>query len=228
MLGLLAQSKEPDGSPLSTRRIAEHLLLLYWAGYDTTASTGSWALWELACAPRWQEKLHEEQSRVFGEGPVTMEGPLPVQGMVLREIERLRPAGIFFPRELTEDVEFGGKTIEKGSLIMYSPYVTHRIPSLFPDPESFLPERWDPAGGPGAETKPAPVTALVGFGGGPRICLGKAFAQLQLKVMLTAILRRFQLAPAPDAKMVPVPLPMYRPSGARVELRSRATAKRAA
>lgn len=224
MLGLLAHHREADGTPLPTRKIAEHLLLLYWAGYDTTASTGSWALWELANAPQWQERLHAEQQAVLGEGPLTMETALPVQGYVLKEIERMRPAALFFPRGLVGDVEVAGLRVPKGTTVMYSPYLTHRIESLFPEPETFKPERWDPSAG-----KPAPATALVGFGGGPRICLGKAFALLQLKVMLTTLLSRFRWEPARGTKMVPVPLPIYHPTRADLHFHRRhASASKAA
>lgn len=214
MLGLLARATQPDGTPLTTRRIAEHLLLLFWAGYDTTASSGSWALVELARAPEWQQRLADEQRAVLGDGPATLEAQLPQQGYVLKEIERLRPAALFFPRKTTAEVVVASHRVPTGTMIFYSPYRTHRIESLFPEPERFLPERWSPQ-----QLVPGSTTALVGFGGGPRICLGKAFALMQLRVMLCTLLRLYRWEVDPSDALRPLPLPIYRPDRAALRFR---------
>jgi len=208
MLGALAHY-QADGAPLHSRRIAEHLLLLFWAGYDTTASTGSWMLFELARASQWQEQLREEEVRVLGSRRMSMaeSESLPAHALVLKEVERLRPATLFHPRRTTAEVEVCGKPIPAGTMVFYSPYLSHRIEAIFPRPEVFDPSRW-------SGQKPAPSTALVGFGGGPRICLGKAFALLQLRVMLTSLLRRYRLEVA--APGVTVPLPTHRLKDAQV------------
>jgi cytochrome P450 len=216
MLGLLARHVGPDGRPLETRRIAEHLLLLFWAGYDTTASTAAWTLHELAHAPAWQDRLNAELPSQDG-APPSYDGlmKVPAQGFVLREIERLHPAGIFFPRGVTQSLEILGAHVPEGTLVFYSPYLTHRLESLFPEAEAFKPERWDPA----LRESAAPLTALVGFGGGPRICLGKAFALMQLRVMLTCVLGRYRLVPDPSWKMETVALPIHRPRDSRLLFR---------
>jgi cytochrome P450 len=194
---------------LTSERIAEHLLLLFWAGYDTTATTGSWTLWELANSPEWQDRLAAETGRLLDGRPPVMEDldRLIEHGFVLKEIERLRPAVLLFPRRNLEPVTFGGKTVPPGNMTFYSPYLTHRHPEVFPNPDAFDPGRWNPALGP----KQAPSTALVGFGGGPRICLGKAFALLQLRVMLILLLRRFRIGVDSRHKMKTVALPIHRP-----------------
>jgi cytochrome P450 len=219
MLGLLAHHREPDGAPLSNHRIAEHLLLLFWAGYDTTASTGSWMLYELSGALEWQERLAAEQrSHLDGDAPsLDALEKLPEHGWTLKETERLRPAVLFFPRRTVATLELLGHALPVDTLIFYSGYLTHRMPELFAEPERFEPQRWDPARGKAA----APATALVGFGGGPRICLGKAFALMQLRVMLAALLRRFRIERDPDGHARAVPLPIYRMKGARLVARRR-------
>jgi retinoid hydroxylase len=218
MMGLLSHHRGADGQGLSNRRIAEHLLLLFWAGYDTTASTGSWLLHELSRAPEWQEKIAVEQGAFAGRQPAMEDlDKQPVTGWVLKEIERLHPAVIFFPRINTEPFEYGGKEVPSGTFLMWTPYMTHRMKELFAEPDAFDPARWDPSKGKAA----APATALVGFGGGPRICLGKAFALLQLKLMLVSLIRRFRVAPAADAKMETVRLPTNRPKDARLTLTAR-------
>jgi len=141
MVGLLAHHKNADGAPLTSEKIAEHLLLLFWAGYDTTATTGSWLLHELAKAPEWQERLVAEQERSLGGAKATMEqlDGMAEHGFVLKEVERMRPAVIFFPRRTTDEVEFAGRKIPKDTFLFWSPYLTHRVPELFPDPERLIP-----------------------------------------------------------------------------------------
>jgi cytochrome P450 len=219
MLGLLAHHRDPDGTPLSTVRIAEHLLLLYWAGYDTTASTGSWMLYELARAPEWQERVADELRRSLPSGQrPTLEQlhALPVLGMVLKEVERLRPAALLFPRSTLQELEILGHRIPRGTLVFYSPYLTHRDERLFPDPDTFNPGRWDPALG----DRVAPSTALVGFGGGPRVCLGKAFALLQLRVMAATLIGRYRIELRPS-RVREVPLPMFHPRNVQLVFRPR-------
>jgi retinoid hydroxylase len=219
MLGVLAHHREPDGSPLSAQRIAEHLLLLFWAGYDTTASTGSWLLHELSRAQDWQDRLAEEQRTQLDGGRPSLDAldKLAAHGWVLKEVERMRPAILFMPRRTVEPLTLYGKLIPTDTFLFYTGYLTHRMKELFPEPERFDPDRWNPARGKAM----APSTALVGFGGGPRICLGKAFALMQLRVMLAAFLRRFRIEPDPGARTKVVPLPMYRMKNARLIARRR-------
>jgi retinoid hydroxylase len=222
MLGLLAHHKEPDGQPLPTRTIAEHVLLLFWAGYDTTASAGSWVMTKLAENPAWQERLCDEQRRVLGtrDFALTDQDKLVEHGWFLKEIERMCPSVIFFPRRLVDDVVIGDTRLAKGTLVFYSPYLTHRMPDVFERPDEFDPTRWDPARG----AAQAPHTALVGFGGGPRICLGKAFALLQLRVMLTTLVRRYRIEFAPGTKVRAQAIPMHRPIGSNVRFTPRSAA----
>ena len=217
MLGLLSHHRDEDGTPLTARRIAEHLLLLFWAGYDTTASTGAWALHELARAPAWQARLAAELPPT-GRKPPTFDrlGRLAEMGWVLKEIERLRPAGIMFPRGTTQAVDVCGHHIPEGTLVFYSPYATHREESLYPEPHAFRPERWNPGGG-----RAEAAHALVGFGGGPRICLGKAFALMQLRVMLAALLGRYHLIAEDPRGATAEPLPVYRPRDSSVRFHPR-------
>ena len=213
LLGLLAKHRDAQNAPLSNSRIAEHLLLLFWAGYDTTAATASWLFYHLALSQRWQDRLREEQRTVLRDSAFTLAelDRLSDHLCVLREIERLRPAVLFFPRRTKEKVAFYGSSIPPGTLVFYSAYLTHRMSRLFQDPNMFAPERWEPGGS-------ASASNLVGFGGGTRVCLGKTFALLQLKVMLVSLLQRFRLRLEPGDELRPIALPIYRPSGIRIRL----------
>jgi cytochrome P450 len=99
---------------------------------------------------------------------------------------RLWPPGFISGRKCVADVEFAGHTIPAGVFVVYSPWVTHRLAALWPEPDVFRPERW--------EAEPLPYS-FVPFGGGYRRCIGFAFATLELKAMLVRLLQRVELEP---------------------------------
>jgi cytochrome P450 len=119
---------------------------------------------------------------------------------VLKETMRLYSPAPFFPREVIEDVELGGYIIPKGSIIFISPYVLHRDPRWFDDPERFDPERFNP----GYEER-LPKYAYFPFGGGARICIGQAFALMEAEVILATVVQRYHLALVPGQEIVPEP-----------------------
>jgi cytochrome P450 len=217
VLHQLAHHKARDGQPLSPRRVAEHLLLLFWAGFDTTAASGSWLLAELAQAPAWQERLVDEQRRVGGGGTLTRDqfSELRRQGNVLKEIERLHPPALINPRRTEAEVELGGKLIPRDTRVFYSAFLTHRDERTYANPDVFDPSRWEAR----ADDAPAAGT-LVGFGGGPRVCVGKSFALLQLRVMLATVLGRFRLRLDDRRPIRPTAFTMHRPIGALVQFES--------
>lgn len=217
LVGQLAHHRDEDGSPVSSDEIAAHVLLLVWAGYDTTASAGSWVMHQLARRPDWQDRLRSELSRIVGDRPLTTEDgrKLVEMSWFMREIERMFPSALFFPRVTTEPIHFNGYDIPKGKAVFYSPYLTHRDPALFDNPNAFEPERWDPER-PGRKAK---SSYLVGFGGGPRVCLGKAFALMQLSIMIASVVRRYRVEPDPKARVSIQGVPVHRPVGSIVTLR---------
>jgi cytochrome P450 len=212
LLGQLAHHRDAGGAPLPADEIVGHLLLLFWAGYDTTASAASWALHELALRVDWQERLREEVRGVPDGAALDDARELPLTGAFLSEIERMYPSALFFPRIATEDVRAFGHVIPEGTPVFYSPYLSHRDPATFDAPNAFDPERWLPARG---ERRASPAK-LVGFGGGPRVCLGKSFAKAQLRAMVHAILRRHRVEPDPTCRPSVLALPVHHPVGARV------------
>jgi retinoid hydroxylase len=198
LVGQLAHHRDDAGRPLPVEEIVEHIVLLAWAGYDTTASQSSWILHTLAQRPDWQARLRAD---LDGDS---------VDHFLL-EIERMYPSALFFPREAVDDAELLGHRLPRGTLIFYSPYLTHRDPATFEHPNAFDPDRWS------GERRVSPAR-LFGFGAGPRVCLGKAFAKLQLRLMLQALLGRYRLEPDPRARPRIQGLPVHHPVGARVRL----------
>jgi cytochrome P450 len=214
LLGQLAHHRDEAGRPLPVDEITRHLLLLFWAGYDTTASSGAWVLHELARRVDWQERLRAELRDAVGDdaGALDESRELVQLGAFLNEIERLYPSALFFPRIALEDFAIEGHTIPRGTPTFYSPYVSHRDPASFENQNAFDPDRWLPA----RKERRASPARLVGFGGGPRICLGKAFAKTQLKLMIHAILSRYRIEPDPTCRPTVQTLPVHHPKGSKV------------
>jgi cytochrome P450 len=229
LLGQLAHHHDADGRWLPIEEITQHLLLLFWAGYDTTASAGSWVLHELAQRADWQERLRAELASVLGDDPArvrtldrertqTPNAPEETKALeqttwFLQEVERMYPSALFFPRIAIEDFPFAGFVVPRGTPVFYSPYLSHRDPATWDRPNVFDPDRWSPA-----RERRAVVARLVGFGGGPRVCLGKPFARQQLKLMLHAILARYRVDPDPTSAPWIRSLPVHHPERSRVVL----------
>lgn len=217
MVGLLANHRDANGNYMELDEVAEHLLVLFWAGYDTTASAGSWCLHLLANHPTWQERLREEAFRVLGDRPFELGDVANLEQLswFIREQERHCPSILMFTRETFEEVEVGGYILPKGANILYSPYVIHHSPKLWDRPNQFDPGRWDPALG----EKQAKAANLFGFGGGPRLCIGRNFALMQLRVLITTVLREYSIEP--DLRFTPsrMGIPMHRPVNSKLIFR---------
>ncbi len=219
MVGLLAHYKDDAGNYLPIEEVVNHLLLLFWAGYDTTASAGSWVVHLLAHHPAWQEELKEEADRVIGDRDFELGDVAELEKLswFIREQERFAPSIFMFPRVTNEDIEYKGFHIPKDTAVMWTPYMTHRDPAAFEHPNIFDPGRWsDERGDRKAKSK-----NLFGFGGGPRLCLGRNFALMQLRVMITTLVRNYVIEPDPTAQWSPQALPMHHPVNSRVHFRRR-------
>jgi cytochrome P450 len=135
----------------------------------------------------------------------------------LSEAERLYPPVSNGPRGVLEDFEFNGYCVPAGTHVFYSIAASHMLPTIFAEPEKFDPDRFAP---PREEHK-TPY-ALVGFGGGPRICIGINFAQVEIKALLSHLLRNYRLDLAPNQEIVPVYRPTSMPlNGIRMHIQAR-------
>ena len=219
LLGQLAHHRAPDGTYLPVSEIVEHLLLLAWASYDTTASAASWIFHVLASRTDWQERLRSALSQSVAGDAAALEASRELAELewFLLEIERMYPSALFFPRIALADVELGGYLVPRGAVVFYTPYMSHRDPAAFESPNAFDPERFSPARG----ANRASPAKLFGFGGGPRVCLGKAFAKLQLKLAVQAALTRYRIHPDPTCRPKVMGLPVHHPVGSRIRLERR-------
>jgi cytochrome P450 len=212
VLSMLAQATDAeDGSQLSDHEVRDQVMTLLFAGHDTSTSTISFMLYELARHPAALAKLLDEQDRVLGERAPTaaelMGGEaLPELEMVLDETLRLYPAAWVGPRRAVETFEFGGHEVPAGAYVNYSSWASHRLPDVWPAPEAFVPERFAPE----AKAK-LPKGAYIPFGGGSRTCIGMRFGQLEIKAIVTLLLQRCRLELVPGRTMTVRQMPTLSP-----------------
>jgi sterol 14alpha-demethylase len=191
-LQILMDTQYKSGERLSEHEITGLLLAAMFAGHHTSAVTAAWMMLELARAPALYERVRSEIFRVHGaDGPVTHASlrELPVTEGCVKETLRLHPPLFMLMRVAMRAWEYDGYVVPKGTHILVSPTVTHRIPDLFRDPDRFDPDRY----GPGREEDKRPF-AFQAFGGGSHKCMGGAFALLQIKTIFAILMRRFEFS----------------------------------
>jgi cytochrome P450 len=190
ILSLLLDARDEGGQPLTDGELRDELLTLLVAGHETTATALSWALYWLASQPEVQTRLRQEllEARSAPEAPPDLPTllRLPYLQAVCHETLRIHPVGmITFPRRLEVPLTLAGHSLEAGTVVVGCIYLAHRRPEVFPDPERFLPERF-------LSGSFSPYTFLP-FGSGSRRCIGMAFALLEMKVLLSQLVGRFEL-----------------------------------
>jgi cytochrome P450 len=181
ILSMLLAARFDDGSAMSDAELRDQLMTLLLAGHETTATGLAWAFDLLFRAPAQLELLREEIAA--GDGHEYLDA-------VVKETLRVRPVVPQIGRELREPSELGGYELPAGTVVMPAIYLVHTRPDLYPQPYEFRPERFL---GEGPDT-----FGWIPFGGGTRRCIGAAFAELEMRVVLATILRRTTLRPAFD------------------------------
>jgi retinoid hydroxylase len=177
------------GQLLSLQELPQEVIIsqtiqILFGSHDTVARFLSWFVYELAQSPFWLEQLRSEVNQAIGvRGQhLNMKSleKLKRLGWILFEVERLYPPVHFIPRGVVEDIEVNGWVVPKGWNIFLSPFLTHRLPSLYSNSGVFNPERF--SGEP-----PLPYQ-LIGFGGGSHYCLGAALGKLQMQIFAVNLL----------------------------------------
>ena len=207
ILGLLLAAEDEEGNRLSESEVIDQALLLLFAGHETTATLLSWLLFELGAHPEWRDRLRSEQAQVVGDHPLSLSHlkQFPQLTCALKEAERLYPPVYSIPRGVVKDIEYAGYHIPAGWYVDISPRLTHHLPELYTEPDRFDPDRFAP---PREEDKKHPF-ALVGFGSGPHSCLGFEFAQMEMKIVLSTLLRHYDWTVTPAREAI---APVRQPS----------------
>lgn len=205
---LEARDIEGDGGGMSDRQIRDEVLIIFLAGHETTANALGWTWYLLAKHDAVASRLHDELDRVLGGRLPTLEDVpnLVYTRCVIEESIRLYPPAYVIDRATGSDLAIGGYRIRRGTTIFLSPYLTHRDPRWYPDPERFDPDRWTP------EAKAArPKFAYFPFGAGPRVCIGEQFAWTEAILVLATLAQRWRARMASSEAVVPHPLIVLRP-----------------
>jgi cytochrome P450 len=155
----------------------------------------AWTLLLLAQQPRILADVVDELDSVLHGGAPTLEQlpRLPLLERVIKESMRVLPPASVMSRVSTEPFQLGPYAMPKGSIVTISPYITHRLPELYPEPRAFKPERW--------ETVDASPYDYIPFGAGPRMCIGASFAMMEIKPVLAMVLQRYRLTVVPGTRV---------------------------
>lgn len=192
LLTMLINGRGDEGYTLSDNEIRDTVISLITAGYETTSGALAWAIYTLLSMPGAWDTAAGEVARVLGARPPAAGDltALTYLNGVVHETLRLYSPGVISARKVIREICFDGHRIPAGRLLIFSPYVTHRIPEIWPDPTQFRPQRWDPDS-PGYR-KPGPHE-FVPFSGGLHRCIGAAMATTEMTVMLARLLARTTL-----------------------------------
>jgi cytochrome P450 len=195
VMSLLLGTRDEDGSTLSDVELVGHMAGLFVAGHETTAATLSWTALLLSQHPRVLSDLVDElDGKLRGAAPTVEQlAELPLLEAVLKESMRVLPPVAWSQRIGTAPFRLGAYDFAAGTKVIYSPWVTHHLAELYPDPARFLPARWE-------KISPS-LYAYLPFGAGPRMCIGATFAMTELKIVLSMLLQRFHPALAPGARV---------------------------
>jgi cytochrome P450 len=199
---LLAARDEESGEGMSDRQLRDEVLTLYAAGHETTANALAWTWYLLSAHPGVVDRLRAELSEVLaGRAPTGADLPkLVYTRMVVDESLRLYPPAWATLRNAMENDEIGGFAIPKGKPVVLSPYLTHRHPQFWDDPERFDPERFRPE-----RAAARPRFAYFPFGGGPHLCIGNTFATTEATLAVATVAQRYELRLVPGTKVEPEP-----------------------
>jgi len=181
ILSLLLAAEHDDGTPMSDAELRDELVTVLAAGHETTATGLAWAMERLLRSPRALAKLRE--SLAAGEEDYL--------DATVKETLRARPVIVDVARKLTAPLEIGGYELPAGTFVMAAIAALHHREDLFPQPDDFRPERF-------LEGK-ADNYAWIPFGGGVRRCIGAAFAEYEMRIVLREFVERAALS-APDPK----------------------------
>ena len=208
MLDLLLAYRTADGQKLSMRELRDDLVTMLVAGHETTALAMSWTLYEMSRNPQLAKRLRAEVRNAIGDRAPTL-ADLPKMAYVeqtVKEALRLYPPFWSLSRKAVEADDLGGYAVPRNATLMLCPYVMHRNPRYWENPEAFDPDRFSPE-----RAKTIHEYAYFPFGGGPRTCIGKRLALMEAQLSLAMLVQRFDLHLASGQTVEAEPMISFRP-----------------
>jgi cytochrome P450 len=210
LLDIFMSARDPEtGEGMSDEQLRDEVMTMFLAGHETTAMTLAWTFDLLARHPEVEARLRGELACLEGRTPTIADLPkLPYGERVLLEAMRLYPPAWLLGRSASEANDLGGYPIRAGDWVFISPWLTHRRPHIWPEPERFDPDRFAPQRAAGRHRY-----AYFPFAGGQRKCIGDRFAMVEARLILATVLQRARLEPRYDGPLEPDPLVTLRPRG---------------
>jgi cytochrome P450 len=197
ILTLLMAARDEAGEPLTDAELRDELITLLMAGHETTATAITWALYWIHKFPTVRDQLLNELQALDGPADFSTLSRLPYLNAVCCETLRIYPVVMAtFARVAKSPIELMGSSLEPGTIVVGCIYLAHRREDVYPNPDEFRPERF-------LERRYSPFEFLP-FGGGVRRCIGMAFAQFEMKLVITGILSCCELALADSRSVRPV------------------------
>lgn len=201
-IAMLMNSRDKEtGDAMAERELIDEVMTLVVAGHETTASGLNWTWYLLSQHPEIDAKLHREVSsppppagegREGARGLAEMES-LTYTGQVINEALRLYPPGWLLSRRTIAADVLGGYEVPAATDVLLSPYLLHRHPKFWKEPDAFRPERFD-----AEHEAERPRFAYMPFAAGPRHCIGETFALYEMQMHLCKVARRYRLTYVPD------------------------------
>ena len=216
LLAMLLQARDEEtGEGMTDQQVRDEVITFFGAGRETTATAMAWTWYLLVNHPEIMQKAEAEvDSRLGDRTPTLADIPdLSYIKMVFEESMRLYPPGWLNARLSLAEDEIGGYAIPANSEIFLSPYITHRHPKFWDNPEVFDPERFSQAGSAGR-----PRFAYFPFGGGPRLCIGNHFAMMEAQVVIAMMIQAFNISLNDESQVKPQALLTLLPTGLQLRL----------
>jgi cytochrome P450 len=197
---LITAHDEASGDDTTDQQLRDEVITLIGAGVETSAHALSWTWHLLAQHPDVIHQLQAELDAVIGaRSPTLADLPqLPYSRMILDETLRLYPPSAILPRQANAADRIGAYRIPRHAVMMMSQYVTHRHPDFWPEPERFDPSRFDPT-----QTDVRHRFAYFPFGEGPRVCIGRSLALMEMHIMLATLAQVYTLHEIPGRVVQP-------------------------
>lgn len=210
LLSMLLEARDSEtGEAMRPKELRDEVMTTLFAANETTANALAWACFMLSTHPDVQRRMVAEIDEVLGHRTPTADdlARLPFTRMVLQETLRLFPPAWAIARVAVKDDVVGGFHMPAGGIVFLSPFLTHRHPEFWDDPEAFDPQRFQ-----SHRVRPSPF-AYLPFGAGPRRCVGAAFAEVEATLVLAMLAQRVRLSLVPGIQVRPKPLVALRPGG---------------